>query len=126
MSYNVYLTNREGETIYFEDPHMFTGGTYAENGTREAWLNVTYNYTPIINGVFKEVGLGDLGLRGLNGKTVAETIDKMITAMYLLNPETVSFDYWEPTEGNVGLMLAQLNSLALKITDTQNTFWKVD
>ena len=44
MSYDISLCNPiTGETLETESTHMMIGGTFAVGGTRELWLNVTYN-----------------------------------------------------------------------------------
>ena len=57
MSYDIYLKEpTDGKVIMLDTPHIMTGGTYLavydeENGTwskkpiKEAWLNITYNYS---------------------------------------------------------------------------------
>jgi hypothetical protein len=50
VSYDVYLADIDGEPIYLDEPHDQRGGTYELGGTREAWLNVTYNYGPARTG----------------------------------------------------------------------------
>lgn len=44
MSYDISLCDPiTGETLETESNHMMIGGTFAVGGTRELWLNVTYN-----------------------------------------------------------------------------------
>lgn len=58
MSYDIELCEPiGGEVIQFETPHMIRGGTYAINGTREAWLNITYNYGKHYRRVFGKDGI---------------------------------------------------------------------
>ena len=46
MSYDIELKDPVTKRVIELDAvHMMTGGTYAMGGTREAWLNVTYNYS---------------------------------------------------------------------------------
>lgn len=51
---------------------MMTGGTYWVGGTKEAWLNVTYNYSSwyYANGVFPN----GKGICSIYGKSGAESI----------------------------------------------------
>ena len=45
MSYDIRLTDPvTKETIELAEPHFIRGGTYAIGGTKELWLNITYNY----------------------------------------------------------------------------------
>lgn len=107
MSYDIYLTDPvTHETLETEERHFITGGTYAVGGTREMWLNVTYNYCPI----FKRV-LGDEGIRSIYGKTGAESIPVLKQAISNLGDD-VDKDYWEPTEGNAKRALSGLLALA--------------
>ena len=93
MSYDIYLNDPvTGQPIELQDPHMMTGGTYAIGGTRELWLNVTYNYASY----YYEATEGDerfahqekrrdefvneYGIRGIYGKSGAESIP-MLTDM---------------------------------------------
>ena len=45
MSYDIRLVDPvTKEPLLLEQPHFITGGTYAIGGTKELWLNITYNY----------------------------------------------------------------------------------
>ncbi len=96
MSYDISLVERiSGKTIELPKGHVMTGGTYqaeydAETNTfypaatKEAWLNITYNY----GRYYYEAAEGDerfyggdgeqtftnLGIRGIYGKSGAESI----------------------------------------------------
>lgn len=96
MSYDISLVERiSGKTIELPNGHVMTGGTYqaeydAETNTfypaatKEAWLNITYNY----GRYYYEAAEGDerfyggdgeqtftnLGIRGIYGKSGAESI----------------------------------------------------
>lgn len=106
MSYDIYLTDKTGETIQFEKPHTLNGGTYAMGGTRKAWLNVTWNY----GSIFRRV-LGERGIRAIYGKTGAESVPILKDAINNLT-DNVTDDYWEPTEGNARRALEDLLILA--------------
>lgn len=46
MSYDIELCDPiTGVALELDAPHQMRGGTYALGGTREAHLNVTYNYS---------------------------------------------------------------------------------
>lgn len=48
MSYDIRLLDPvTRKPILFDKPHDIKGGTYAADGTNEAWLNVTENSTLI-------------------------------------------------------------------------------
>lgn len=112
MSYDIRLTDSTtGETLELENPHDLKGGTYALGGTREAWLNVTYNYGPHFYRV-----LGEKGIRIIYGKSGAETIPILESAISQLGDD-VDSDYWKPTEGNAKQALSDLLILAKAIPD---------
>ena len=55
MSYDLSLLDPvTREVLTLDEPHQMRGGTYQEGGTREARLNVTYNYAPILLRVLPE------------------------------------------------------------------------
>ena len=109
MSYDISLCDPvTKEVLLLESPHQMRGGTYAIGGTKEACLNVTYNYAPHFRRVF---GSKD-GIRTIYGLTGAESIPILKKAMEQLKDD-VDPDYWEPTEGNAKRALAGLLALAL-------------
>lgn len=107
MSYDISLTDPvTGSTLTLDHPHQMRGGTYAVGGTREAWINVTYNYSAH----FRRV-LGDEGIRSIYGMTGEQSIPVLGAAIAQLG-EDVADDYWKPTEGNARIALLQLRSIA--------------
>lgn len=107
MSYDIELTDPvTGERLELDEPHDMRGGTYAVGGTREAWINITYNYGWIFRQLF-----GDKGIRFLYGKTAAESLPHLEEGVALLKDD-VSDDYWEATEGNAKQALHKLIALA--------------
>jgi hypothetical protein len=94
------------KTIVFETAHQVAGGTFAMNGTTEAWLNITWNYGKHYYKVF-----GDEGIREIYGMTGAESIPVIKEAMSKL-ADDVSDDYWSGTEGNAKKALAGLLAFA--------------
>lgn len=118
MSYDIKLTDRvTGETLEAEEPHRVRGGTYCIGGTRELWLNVTYNYAPHYYRT-----LGEEGVRSIYGRTGAESIPMLEAAIAALG-DNVSDNYWEPTEGNAKRALIGLLSFAQMRPDG---VWKGD
>ena len=108
MSYDLRLVCPvTGETLMTDEPHQMRGGTYAMGGTRELWLNITYNYYPH----FKRVLDAARGVRVLYGMTGATSIPLLQRAMALLGDD-VDADYWQATEGNAKVALAGLLALA--------------
>ena len=106
MSYWCYLTDPvSGETLDVAEPHHIKGGTYAIGGTTALEFNVTYNYGAIIRDVL------DGGIPGLDGKTGAETIPLLQSAIDKLGDD-VDPNYWQPTEGNAKRALCGLVDLA--------------
>ena len=94
MSYDIELKDRvTGKTLEVSENHFMTGGTYAVGGTRELWLNITYNYAHYyyeatdgdprfahdeISAYYADGTNGPVetkyGIRGIYGKTGAESI----------------------------------------------------
>lgn len=107
MSYDIYLNHPvTGERLHVKSPHSLRGGTYADGGSTECWLNITYNYAVHFHRV-----MGPLGIRTIYGMTGAESIPVLKEAMAALNNDVVD-DYWQPTEGNAKAALAGLLALA--------------
>ena len=107
MSYDIYLRDPVTcETLEVETAHQIRGGTYAVGGTKEAWLNITWNYAKHYYRIF-----GEKGIRTIYGMTGAESIPVLKAAADKLGDE-VSEDYWEPTEGNAKRALLGLLALA--------------
>ena len=138
MSYDIELKDPVmGETINFDNPHQMRGGTYQVGGSTEAWINITYNYSgyyydatendPRFFGKTKndypEEEPRNLGIRGIYGKTGAESIPMLrdmirrITEKYSKDGEWITTDrdehgciekvfegvstnYWKATEGH--------------------------
>ncbi len=108
MSYDIRLCDpvtKEG--LEADMPHHVRGGTYAMGGTPEMWLNVTYNYS---SHYYKHID-AEKGIRALYGKTGAETIPLLESAISKLGDD-VSDDYWAATEGNAKRALLGLLAFA--------------
>lgn len=106
MSYDIHLSDpATGETMELDAPHDMRGGTYCVGGTTEAWINITYNYGPHLHRVL------DGGIRGLYGKTGAESIPLLKSAIAQLGDD-VDPDYWKSTEGNTKAALTKVLALA--------------
>ena len=129
MSYDISLCDPiTGETLETESTHMMTGGTYAIGGTRELWLNVTYNYAKWYYrpGVFPVAEGESKGIRTIYGLTGAESIPvlkKAIDTLKKLNEdiseeERIELEkhgttgYWMPTKENAIRPLCQLLAIA--------------
>lgn len=105
MSADIYIKDPEtNETYMLDVEHGFRGGTYAIGGTREAWLNITYNYSGLYHSIWGH------GLLEFDGMTVAEAKPLMITAIERLGAVR-SDNYWEATWGNAGAALQDLMQL---------------
>lgn len=109
MSYDIWLRDPlTKEPLEVEMPHFMQGGTYALNGTKELWLNVTYNYGKFYR---RPDVFGEKGIRSIYGMSGAESIpvfDKAIAAL----GDDVDSDYWKATEGNAKRPLVQLRAMA--------------
>lgn len=109
MSYDISLTDPvTKEIIEVGDTHFMQGGTYALGGTKELWLNVTYNYGSIFR---RPEVLGEEGIRTIYGMTGAESIPVLQKAIANLDDDTTP-DYWEATDGNAKRPLCQLLAMA--------------
>ena len=108
MSYDICLRDpATKETINFSAPHFMAGGTYCLGGTAEAWLNITYNYSPFYRRYIDE----EQGIRKIYGMSGAESIPILEKAISAMGDETDP-DYWKPTEGNAKRPLQQLVAMA--------------
>ena len=94
MSYDINLKDPvTKETIELDEPHFMRGGTFAVGGTKELWLNITYNYSHYyyeatdkdprfahdeVSCYYADGTKGPIeteyGIRGIYGKTGAESI----------------------------------------------------
>lgn len=107
MSYDIRLKDPvTNETLTTKAKHLMTGGTYAEGGTKELWLNITYNYSKYYYRIF-----GDEGIRYIYEMTGAQSIPLLKAGINMLKDD-VSNDYWEATEGNAKRALYQLLEMA--------------
>jgi hypothetical protein len=108
MSYDISLVDPvTKETIQFDSPHDMRGGTYALDGTTEAWLNVTWNYG---KHYYRHVD-AEKGIRAIYSLTGAESIPILEKAASHLSDD-VDSDYWKATEGNAKRPLLQLVAMA--------------
>lgn len=129
MSYDIRLKEPVSkETIQLESKHFMTGGTYALDGTRDAWLNITYNYADwyYMRGVFPSKRGEKRGIRTIYGMSGAESIPVLQHAIRVLEAsrkeiskkERAEYDkqnvtgYWAPTRQNAIKPLYQLLALA--------------
>lgn len=140
MSYDISLTDpKSGETIQLDELHDIKGGTYALGGTREAWLNITWNYGEHFYRVFAPRPATDFdrrtwmgphrqdediveGIRVIYGLTGEESIPILRAAREQLGSDATD-DYWEATEGNAARALQGLIDLALM---APHGVWKGD
>lgn len=133
MSYDITLNDPvTHEAIRLDAPHEMRGGTYAINGTDEAWLNITYNYSGWYykDGVFpsfpdERFSYGRSGIRSIYGMTGAESIPVLKHAIEAISrmpdisdEEKARYEskgcdsYWMPTRDNAIRPLYQLIALA--------------
>lgn len=108
MSYDVYMRDpvKRDDVIQFNEPHQIKGGTFAVDGTTEAWLNITYNYA---DHLYKT--MGEKGIRSIYGLSGADSIPVLENAISQLADDATE-DYWESTEGNVKRALYGLLAFA--------------
>ena len=97
------------EVLKTEEKHfMFGGGTVCVGGTNDMSLDVTFNYSDIIN---KVINSNDTYAYLLNEKNGAEAIPILKRVISKLGDD-VDDDYWTPTEGNAKRALCQLLAFA--------------
>ena len=107
MSHDIHIIDSVTNTPkVLKEPYLSRGGTYAIEGSVEAWLNITYNYGKI----YRE--LWGHGLDYFNGKKIKEMKPKVEAGIKALGV-TRHNDYWEPTKGNAGAALLDLLTLFL-------------
>ena len=121
MSYDVRLIDHTTHKVLeAENPHFMKGGTFCPGGTKELWLNITYNYAAVLCKVLQRDVIDQdtgkrttlVGLDAINGLYAAETISMLRKAINSLSDEGANESYWHPTEGNVKKALIQLKALA--------------
>jgi len=104
MSYDIRMIDPvTKKTLYFSENHNFEGGTYIEGGTREAWVNITYNYSRFYRQHIDE----KQGIRFIYGKKGREVIDILEKAVKELGIEKTK-NYWDSSPGNAGAALLAL------------------
>ena len=107
MSYDIKLVDPiTKEVITLDSPHFMGGGTYQLGGSKEMWLNITWNYSDFYYDI-----MGKKGIRTIYGKSGAESIPILKDAISKLGNDTDT-DYWKATEGNAKRPLIQLLSMA--------------
>ena len=117
MSYDIDIVDRRNkEVITLDNPHYITGGTYQVGGTKELSMNITFNYSSFINKALKG------GIKGLDGKPVADTIPEIEKAILSLKDDAVP-DYWAKTEGNARKALINLLKLAKLAPEGEWAIW---
>lgn len=110
MSYDISLCDPvTHETLEVDDTHFVAGGTRPIGGTKELWLNITYNYG---NCFRRDDVLGRKGIRSIYGKTGAESIPMLEKAIAALGDDVDDSDYWNATEGNAKRALYGLLAFA--------------
>ena len=97
------------EVLKTDEKHFMFGGTVCVGGTNAMSLDVTYNYSVIINRVID--GHGYTYAKFFNEKTGAEIIPMLKEAISKLSDD-VDEDYWKATEGNAKRILCQLLAFA--------------
>lgn len=150
MSYDIYLNNPETGEVSKVSSYLMTGGTVPcrnvngqlfQDEQTDAWINITYNYAKYYYAVTEgderfahrrsDSGEVDYGIRGIYGKTGAESIpllqlmidrihDRYIYSdgKWLDEQEMDTSDYWKPTAANAIRPLRQMISLAEQCPDS--------
>lgn len=150
MSYDITLNDPATGKISKVESFFMTGGTVPcrnVNGQLvqakqvDAWVNITYNYAKYYYAVtegderFAHTGSAsgdvDYGIRGIYGKTGAESIPLLqlmidriheryiySNGKWLDEQENDTSDYWKPTAANAIRPLRQMISLAEQCPDS--------
>ena len=118
MSYDISLKDPvTKKTIELNEPHFMKGGTYAMGGTKELWINVTYNYGPYyyeatdkdprfahdeVSCYYADGTKGPIeteyGIRGIYGKTGAESIPMLEDMIRRITEKYQKDGEWIETE----------------------------
>ena len=110
MSYDISLCDPvTHKPLKADSTHFIAGGMRAMGGTKELWLNVTYNYSHFY---YQPEVFGKNGIRSIYGKTGAESIPMLEKAISALGDDVDDSDYWHATEGNAKRALYGLLSFA--------------
>lgn len=129
MSYDISLCDPVSrEVLSTDEKHQMCGGTYAVGGTREMWLNITWNYADwyYMPGVFSKSEETSRGIRTIYGMSGAESIPFLKKAIAelesmdedLSETERSEYEekgvtgYWIPTRKNAIRPLYQLLAFA--------------
>lgn len=98
MSYDIYLCDPvTHEPLKADSTHFIAGSMRAMGGTKELWLNITYNYGHFY---YRPEVFGEGGIRSIYSKTGAESIQMLKKAISALGDDVDDSDYWHATEGN--------------------------
>lgn len=107
MGYSLEIIDpKTGSAFDLGATYDIRGSTYAVGGTRWAEIDVTFNYTPIIQRV-----LG-CKLADLHGRDAQDTVKPLREAADKLSLFPCCDDYWHACEPNVRTTLLQLAALA--------------
>jgi len=118
MSYDINLKDPvTKETIELDEPHFMRGGTFAVGGTKELWLNITYNYSHYyyeatdkdprfahdeVSCYYADGTKGPIeteyGIRGIYGKTGAESIPMLEDMIRRITEKYQKDGEWIETE----------------------------
>lgn len=110
MSYDISLCDPvTHKPLKADSTHFIAGGMRAMGGTKELWLNVTYNYGHFY---YQPEVFGENGIRSIYGKTGAESIPMLEKAIAALGDDVDDNDYWNATEGNAKRALYGLLAFA--------------
>lgn len=110
MSYDISLCDPvTHRPLKADSTHFIAGGMRAMGGTKELWLNVTYNYGHFY---YQPEVFGENGIRSIYGKTDAESIPMLEKAISALGDDVDDSDYWNATEGNAKRALYGLLAFA--------------
>lgn len=113
MSYDISVVNSATKKVVeLEEKQHFKGGIYCIGGTKEATLNITYNYGSYYYKIWEN------GLWSLHEVPLNKALPMLEQGFLYLGTKSTD-DYWQATKGNAGLALYNFYSLCSKIDNKE-------
>lgn len=113
-----YRIEKDGVTAELAEPLQGEGGTYALGGWNTAELNVTYNYSALLEAALNAAGYPFDGMVAwLDGRPVLDTLAEIEAVTKELPDAPDADDYWRASAGNVGHAAAILLRMGREIPD---------
>ena len=101
MGYDISLIDANGDSVQVE--RFSEGGTQPIGGSTTADISITFNYSKFFHDAIDT----EQGIRWIYGKNIDECGGRLSHACQYLGTNR-DYDYWKPTAGNAGYVLALL------------------